>query len=563
MSSLPQARRTTTLSAGAALIVLATALPSLATTTLTGTVNAQPSGSSVTATTTISASPAVRASLAGVCARDSAGGVADLPFATNVKIIPSGTIVTRTRTFAPGTYTYWSCAQVSGTWHRLSDTKTFVVPTPASSPTPTPPQPVAATLIDSNRLSLNAQSITTDTSSWTTFDSRVTLGITNDAAKVIDGDQAVRAWVITAGDVRAHLRTRPSIVPGGAYQVSSWLRPGQDGGTGSLGVAWYDAAGKWLSATAKAAALGSTGTATQIASQVVAPPQATSALVSVGLNGASAEDDFTFDRTYLGTALDPLGPPSAPIPTPTSLVNTMPTAITLPASTGAPNGWRRVLAEDFATDVAAPGFAAAYPAIGSYPDTWANSVRSSWYSGGKTVSVSHGVARARVSTDAAGRPRTETLVPKATQSQLYGRYLIRWRVPSALPGYKVAWLLWPNSEIWPRDGEIDFPEGSLESGRNIEGYVHHQGATVGSDQAAVTSQISTTGSDWHTTEIIWAAGLCQFVLDGRVIGTTTSRVPNTSMGWRIQTEGNLSGQPISAAVTGDIEIDWIAAYARS
>jgi hypothetical protein len=564
MFSSPRAHRATTLSAGAALIVLATAVPSLAASTLEGTVSTLVSGSSVTGTTTLSASPGVKASLAGVCARDDAGGLADFPFASNIRI-SSGSTITRTKTFRPGTYTYWSCAQVSGTWRRLSEVKTFAIAVPAS-PTPIPPppptEPVAVTLIDGNRLPLNAQSITTDTSSWTTFDSRLTLDATGDASKVIDGNQAVRAVVSTAGDVRAHLRTRAGgILPGTAYRISSWVRPGQSERTGSVSVAWYDAVGAWLSAPSRTASLGTAGTATKLELSVVAPVGAASALVSVGMNGASVQDDFTFDRTYLGTASDPLGAATAATtPTPAS---TLPTATTLPPSTGAPNGWTRVLAEDFSTDVAAPGFPVAYPAIGSYPDSWTNSVRSSWYGGGKTVAVSGGVARARVSTDAAGRPRTETLVPRATQNQLYGRYLVRWRIPAALPGYKVAWLLWPNSEVWPRDGEIDFPEGNLAAGRNIEGYVHHQGATSGSDQAAFASQVSTTGSSWHTTEIIWAPGLCQFVLDGTVIGTTTSRVPNTSMGWRIQTEGNLESQPISTTTAGDVEIDWIAAYRLS
>ena len=61
-------------------------------------------------------------------------------------------------------------------------------------------------------------------------------------------------------------------------------------------------------------------------------------------------------------------------------------------------------------------------------------------------------------------------------------------------GYKTAWLLWPRSEVWPRDGEIDFPEGDLDS--TIHGFVHRQGATSGSDQYAVST--SATYTSWHT-----------------------------------------------------------------
>jgi len=40
---------------------------------------------------------------------------------------------------------------------------------------------------------------------------------------------------------------------------------------------------------------------------------------------------------------------------------------------------------------------------------------------------------------------------------LYGRYAIHFKA-DPVPGYKTSWLLWPDSEKWPQDGEIDFPE---------------------------------------------------------------------------------------------------------
>lgn len=244
----------------------------------------------------------------------------------------------------------------------------------------------------------------------------------------------------------------------------------------------------------------------------------------------------------------------------------MPTATTLAADAQAPAGWTRVLAEDFNTDVAEPNFPTAYPHIGTYPADWNNSVGTSLYGGGTTLSVSGGVSRQRVHTDGNGDHRTETLIPTATENMSYGRFKVRWRVQNPLPGYKVAWLLWPVSETWPRDGEIDFPEGGLESSGAIEAYMHRQDATLGSDQDGYNSGVPVVG-DWHVTEIIWAPGFCRFVLDGVTVGTSTSRVPNTPMGWRIQTEGNLNGSPadtgIDPATTGYVEIDWLVAYSRN
>ena len=50
---------------------------------------------------------------------------------------------------------------------------------------------------------------------------------------------------------------------------------------------------------------------------------------------------------------------------------------------------------------------------------------------------------------------------KVWQRQAFGRFSVRFR-SDPLPGYKAAWLLWPESDNW-NEGEIDFPEGGLDS----------------------------------------------------------------------------------------------------
>ena len=115
--------------------------------------------------------------------------------------------------------------------------------------------------------------------------------------------------------------------------------------------------------------------------------------------------------------------------------------------------------------------------------------------------------------------RVAAPVPKLP-TMTYGRYAVRFRA-DPLPGYKTAWLLWPDSGVWPRDGEIDFPEGNLDS--TINGYVHHMNGKSGSD----TDSFKTPAlySTWHTAVIEWTAGKITFLLDGQVIGTTTKRDP--------------------------------------
>jgi beta-glucanase (GH16 family) len=152
-------------------------------------------------------------------------------------------------------------------------------------------------------------------------------------------------------------------------------------------------------------------------------------------------------------------------------------------------------------------------------------------------------------------------IPKLTAAssfgQLYGRYAVRFRA-DALPGYKTAWLLWPDSGHWPGDGEIDFPEADLTE--PIKGYVHHQGASSSSDQDRFTT--SALYPDWHTAVIEWSPGRVVLSLDGQVVGQTTTRVPSSPMHWVLQTETALGGSAPSSATQGNVQIDWIAAWAR-
>jgi beta-glucanase (GH16 family) len=177
------------------------------------------------------------------------------------------------------------------------------------------------------------------------------------------------------------------------------------------------------------------------------------------------------------------------------------------------------------------------------------------------VSISGGVLNMFIHTEG-GEHLVAAPIPKVTASskygQLYGRYAVRFRA-DALPGYKTAWLLWPDSERWPGDGEIDFPEANLDE--TIKGYVHHAGATSGSDQDAFAT--SARYPDWHTAVIEWTPGKVVFTLDGQVIGQTTNRIPSTPMHWVLQTETALSGPAPSNSTQGNVQIDWVAVWARA
>jgi hypothetical protein len=141
--------------------------------------------------------------------------------------------------------------------------------------------------------------------------------------------------------------------------------------------------------------------------------------------------------------------------------------------------------------------------------------------------------------------------------QLYGRYVVRFKSDS-LQGYKTAWLLWPTSNTWPRDGEIDFPEGDLDT--FMSAYQHNQGATLGSDVEGFTDVGSQSYTSWHTATLEWMPNYVRFDMDGNGFGSTWNRVPNTTMYHVLQTETTLNGFAPADATNGHVLVDWYAAY---
>jgi hypothetical protein len=243
-------------------------------------------------------------------------------------------------------------------------------------------------------------------------------------------------------------------------------------------------------------------------------------------------------------------------------------------------GWETVLIEDFDTDVPMGkviGSSAYSKTLTAYPTGWRTSKpwRTGMYDNGRLeVTNSCLVSHIATVTDSRGTwPRVTAPRPKVSPTTPYGvdhgRFRVRFRVTHELPGYKIAWLLWPDSGQWPRDGEIDFPEQSLLALSKVGGFVHRQGATQGDDQLHARGASSAADGEWHTAEILWKPGdwrtrRCRFQWDGVTIGewrSETDRIPSTPMHWVVQTEPYLhTYDPPDPTVSGRIEVDWFAYY---
>ena len=257
----------------------------------------------------------------------------------------------------------------------------------------------------------------------------------------------------------------------------------------------------------------------------------------------------------------PATPPGGS-PTPATPPGGLPMPATPPGGSPTPatsQGWKQIFAEDFNTPVP----------VGNFPgnvygskftvyddgskDTAGQQGAPSRYYPSKVASVSNGLLNLYLHTEN-GTPMAAAILPVLPGNHLYGKYTIRFR-SDALSGFKVAWLLWPDSENWPHDGEMDFPESGLDE--PIGAFMHHQNGTSGSDQDAYTS--TATYTSWHTTSIEWSPKEVNFILDDQSIGTSTARIPATSMHWVIQTKSCLPTCP-AATTAGNLQIDWITAY---
>jgi len=272
--------------------------------------------------------------------------------------------------------------------------------------------------------------------------------------------------------------------------------------------------------------------------------------MTVSLTDEQAKNWAATHRTMANTLDPPVGstPATTPLPPP------IPPATTYPGFSSAP-----IFEEYFDKDCVEGQFLSAYgDRFFVYPNGWRDTSKKGNYNPG-VISVSGGIMTMGMRT-INGVPQVCAPEPKingatADRNQLYGRYEARFRA-DATDGYKLAWLLWPKSGVWPRDGEIDFPEGDLQG--TIGAFMHRQNGTSGGDQDPYHS--SARFPDWHTAVIEWKPNSCKFILDGAVVGHSTSRVPNTPMHWVLQSETELNSTYPAANAIANVQIDYVRVH---
>jgi len=251
------------------------------------------------------------------------------------------------------------------------------------------------------------------------------------------------------------------------------------------------------------------------------------------------------------------------------------TTVTPPAARLAPTailapplrmpGWRRVFADNFTQDVPLGSFPSAVSSTWfAYRDGLKDTSKRGTYLPTDVISISNGMMNFYVHT-VHGVHAVAAALPVITGARgrygglLYGRYMIRIRA-DVVSGYKASLLLWPDSDQWPKDGEIDFPEVA-NLGGPIYAFVHYQDGTSPVDQAGV--QISQTLTQWHTATITWLPHQIQFQLDDHLIASVSQRIPNTPMHAIIQVETKTDGPAPTDQAAGSVRIAWLAVFTPS
>lgn len=148
----------------------------------------------------------------------------------------------------------------------------------------------------------------------------------------------------------------------------------------------------------------------------------------------------------------------------------------------------------------------------------------------------------------------------AKQNQRYGRWEARIRVDTGA-GYNAVMLLWPLSDNWPTDGEIDASEVDTGSPQNGGGEFLHFGAgnsTLGHSYRADMTAWHTIAVDWTPSKIVYYVDdVAQYTIANDA-ANGVDPVPSTNMHVALQ---NDVFAPPARSTNVVMHVDWVRSYA--
>lgn len=135
----------------------------------------------------------------------------------------------------------------------------------------------------------------------------------------------------------------------------------------------------------------------------------------------------------------------------------------------------------------------------------------------------------------------------------YGRWETCIRSSMSAPAYHSVALLWPNDDVWPAGGEIDFMEIRDPMRGQLEYNLHYGAANNVEEHARPV-----TGTDWHSYGVEWTPSRIAVFVDGVLWAQSTdaSRFPRGPMHLCLQLD-NFGGLTVPGA---KMYVDWAAQY---
>lgn len=263
-----------------------------------------------------------------------------------------------------------------------------------------------------------------------------------------------------------------------------------------------------------------------------------------GSDVARAFDDTTSSTTTSTTAstLPPTTeapPPPTPTPTPAG-----PAAGGEGPSAAAAHGWSLVAADEFDGSAVDPGRWEIYNSAGN---------------GGvglrRPSAVSQGDGELRIT----GRGDVSGGM-SWRGGRTYGRWEFRARSDVG-NGYAPCILLWPSSNNWPAEGEIDvmeIPKGE----RRESSFTVHWGAENSQEGFPTVGDFS----QWHTFAVEWLPDHITYYLDGQALHTITNppAVPRWPMQLAIQNDvgpyGWIPARDANTPAEVTLHVDWVRLY---
>ena len=168
------------------------------------------------------------------------------------------------------------------------------------------------------------------------------------------------------------------------------------------------------------------------------------------------------------------------------------------------------------------------------------------------ISVTDGLLT--ITGDAAGDSGGMAWMP----GQLYGRWETCVASPAGSPNYHPVVLLWPDSENWPGDGEIDFMEILEPTRQEVTASVLHvrPGDPSTRDDPNDHRKITIDATQWHSWALEWTPDHIRGYVDGTQWFEVTRHIPQTPMHLCLQLD-NFGGD---VSEGGQLIADWAREY---